>query len=60
MTQYELHQKTIATSVGETVDDFNEVMGDVEIPEEAIGINTVTSAVAPPIITVSWLEPVEN
>lgn len=56
MTTYELHQRTV---VAEFDGEWNvgEVIGEVQIPEEAIGVNTVALESAPPIVTVSWLEP---
>jgi hypothetical protein len=57
MTEYELHQERFEGQFDEQMQKTAEVLGTVDIPEEAIGVNTVATHSNPPIIIVSWLEP---
>jgi hypothetical protein len=55
MNQYELHHRVFYEDIP-VDDDVDEVIGDVEIPEDAIGVNTSAESVTPPLVAVTWLE----
>lgn len=52
---YEVHQETYTGSV-----EMEEVLGEIDIPDDAIGVNTTATASNPPIVTVTWLEPADK
>ena len=58
MTEFELHHRTIQGE-HDFGSDPSEVLGEVEIPNTAMAVNIKCKSVAPPLVGVSWLEPVE-
>lgn len=57
MTEYEVKHETFTPTMDRN-GDVDEVVGDVDIPGDAVGVNTTALAASPPIVTVTWLEPI--
>lgn len=59
MSEYELHQRRFEGRFDADM-EVDDVLGTVNVPDDAIGVNTVATHSNPPIIVTSWLQPVNN
>lgn len=57
MSEFTVHQETIAPTM-DAEGNVDEVIGEIDIPADAMGVNTTALAASPPIVTVTWVEPV--
>lgn len=57
MTDFTVRQETFTPRMDEH-GEVDEVIGEVDIPADAMGVNTTALAASPPVVTVTWVEPV--
>lgn len=57
MTELKVKQETFTPRM-DAQGEVDEVIGTVDIPADAMGVNTTALAASPPVVTVTWVEPV--
>lgn len=57
MTEFKVKQETFTPRM-DAQGEVDEVIGEVDIPADAMGVNTTALAASPPVVTVTWVEPV--
>ncbi len=57
MTKFTVKHKSFTPYMDEQ-GDVQDVVGEVDIPADAMGVNTTALAASPPVVTVTWVEPV--
>lgn len=57
MTEFKVKQETFTPRM-DAQGEVDEVIGAVDIPADAMGVNTTALAASPPVVTVTWVEPV--
>lgn len=56
MTDFQVKQETFTPQM-DAQGNVEEVIGEVDIPADAMGVNTTALAASPPVVTVTWVEP---